>query len=236
MSFSKKNTKKKLVYAGLEEEFVNFQFSVFKMGPARSLFLLGHFASWLWVLGALYVFSNVRMRRCLGCLSLMRLCIILSFDFMVTWDIISRFTYYVNVYSAMGFSAIVLLLNYRRLSRRIREKEKQKQKEKEEKEEEERLMLGEDAVQIIEEQKKVDKKTVKKKCCGSDPGPPVDWDKFIEEKQKQYEVYKRQKLQQEQEQHDKKNNIEAEADECKKRGFWVTFYDRIVSYPNFNGE
>lgn len=120
-SLFREEQKQKTVYSGLEEEFVNFQFSVFRMGPARSLFILGFFATWFWAIGCLFVFSNVRHRKVLGTLSLILM--------MFTWEwvqpeseqVFAIFSMVQGIISFFGFifACIVLRLNYSRLKRQF---------------------------------------------------------------------------------------------------------------------
>ena len=49
-----------MMFAGLEEQYLNIGFSLFKMGPPRSFFLVGFIFPWTWSIGALYVFSSIK--------------------------------------------------------------------------------------------------------------------------------------------------------------------------------
>lgn len=47
------------MYAGIEEEYLNIGLSIFKMGPPRTLCVIG-FIFWnAWFFGALYMFSSI---------------------------------------------------------------------------------------------------------------------------------------------------------------------------------
>jgi hypothetical protein len=52
-----------MMLAGLEEEYLNIGFSIFKMGPPRSFFLVGFLFPYTWSLGALYVFSSIKRKE-----------------------------------------------------------------------------------------------------------------------------------------------------------------------------
>jgi len=55
-----------VVYSTSDEEYVNIPISLFRMGPCRTFFVLGHFFPWFWCIGCLYIFSNIRRRKILG--------------------------------------------------------------------------------------------------------------------------------------------------------------------------
>lgn len=128
-SLFKEEFRRKVVYGGLEEEFFNFQFSVFRMGPARSLFVLGHFTEWLWVLGSLFVCSNVRSRKYLGYCCLIRL----LFN-NILWTLFDKGPLYwgingyliltlivvLNLISCLIYGLTALILNYKRVKKIIK--------------------------------------------------------------------------------------------------------------------
>ncbi len=45
--------------SGLDDDYVKIGFSLFRMGPARTLLVLGQFFPWIWAVGALYIFSSI---------------------------------------------------------------------------------------------------------------------------------------------------------------------------------
>jgi len=200
--------KKKVTYAGLEEEYVNFQFSVFKTGPARSLFLLGHFAPVFWVFGALYIFSNVNYRKVLGFMSALRLAIHVALYYLFEYKLISASSYYWNLYSAMGFAVIVLFVNYRRLKRRLEQAEITKQNAQLAEKEAAEERVRERPPDGVGWTKKEDKRN--------------SVERLFEEKLRIHELYLEQM------------KIQEENEKDKKKKFWNSFQDRIISYRCVN--
>jgi len=123
----------RMLLAGLEESYLNIGFSVFKMGPPRSFFLVGFLFPYSWSLGALYVFSNISARRIVGYSNLLMLMsfFVLYFCtqfYMLDDDILTK----VRVVW-VGVGIILLLINYTRMRSRLKNKMKQMDKERDKK-------------------------------------------------------------------------------------------------------
>ena len=121
-----------------------------------------------------------------------------------------------NNYAGMIFASCVLMLNYTRLKKQVGEKKKRKAK-KREKQEMDFGFVG----RVEGKEKEIERNTKTEQ---------MELDEFIEEKTKQYEQYKKQialeKYTKEMMEQSKK------PEECTIKGFCVSMYDRIVSYPN----
>ncbi len=50
----------------MKEENVVFGLNLFRMGPARTILILGYFYPWIWLAGVIFMFSSIRSRRILG--------------------------------------------------------------------------------------------------------------------------------------------------------------------------
>jgi len=107
-------------YIGLEEEYFNFAFSLFRMGPARTLFTIGNFAPIFWLLGALFIFSNIRERRCIGLSCLLRYVSIMTLDILWYFDKVTFISVWTNYASAALTGVIILTVNYIRFRRIVK--------------------------------------------------------------------------------------------------------------------
>jgi hypothetical protein len=115
----KEECRNKVSYAGLQEEYVNFSFNLFRMGPARTLFVLGNFTPWAWVLGACYLFSNIRERKWLGLSSLLRYVTFITLQVLFFYEIVGFNTVWINMLSGMGGGLWTLLISYIRLRKTL---------------------------------------------------------------------------------------------------------------------
>jgi len=117
MFFAEEMSKDEMGDAWKEEQVV-FGVNLFRMGPARSFMVLGYFLGYMWLIGALYMFSSIPSRKILG-----RLCICKY----ILWWCLHRWVLVWHegtggtlFYWAIGTS--LLLGNWRRNKRRMEAK------------------------------------------------------------------------------------------------------------------
>lgn len=112
--YAEEISKDEMGLAGLREEHVAFGFNLFKMGPARSILVLGYFWPWLWIPGAIYSFSSIPSRRTLG-----RACIFKFLFFAFLYYIMLGGLLVQLLYMVIG--GLLMFVNYKRNCRRIAE-------------------------------------------------------------------------------------------------------------------
>lgn len=111
--FAEEISKDEMGIVGLKEEHVAFGLNLFRMGPARSILVLGYFCPWLWFYGGIFMFSSIPSRRTLG-----KACVSKFAVFCVVYYLIPIWlANLLFIYAAIGF--VLLVGNYRRNCRRI---------------------------------------------------------------------------------------------------------------------
>jgi len=125
----------RMMLAGLEEEYLNIGFSIFKMGPPRSFFLVGFLFPYTWSLGALYVFSNIGSRRIMGFSNLLMLISFFVLYFCTQFYMLDDGILTKVRVVWVGVGIILLLINYGRMRSRLKKKMQQMDKERDKKKE-----------------------------------------------------------------------------------------------------
>lgn len=123
MLFAEELSTDEMGVAGWKEEHVMFSINLFRMGPARTFLVLGFFLYYLWLVGALFLASNIKSRRILGgvCASKFALYYVLHNYVLSPQDVWLQ-----RVYIFMGI--MLLIKNFRRNLRRVQlEKEGNKE-------------------------------------------------------------------------------------------------------------
>jgi len=109
-----------IAYAGLEEEYLNVGFSIFKMGPPRSIFVLGFIFWSVWLVGALYICSNIAVRRVMGLANLFMLAAYVALEVCYRLNKMTDAAMWQVQVACTGFGFLLLAINYVRMRWRLR--------------------------------------------------------------------------------------------------------------------
>lgn len=110
----------KTSYEGLEEEYITFAFSIFRMGPARSLLVLGNIAIWAWAIGCVYIFSNIRDRRILGFSCLVSFAALTIITELYRMGIVEYSVVWNHQLSNACSGLVLLIANYIRMRKQLK--------------------------------------------------------------------------------------------------------------------